>query len=375
MGYPERSIFDVVATPTSSSKNLKTIPNLLHLSDDLLIFFLSSWLDVRSLGLLDIAVANRNNRLLWQKCLSATNASVFDDWRYNHSSISWLIQRRISATKIQINYRNGMKVSDATFDGIHIPLLRSIYLSNCTGMTDRGVLTIVKGCSHLQLIDLTRCISVTDRAVAALSQRCPKLQSINLTRCPLITDVSLRNIAKGCVQLVSINLECCNITDHGIAALVQRCRLLKSVNLMNCENITDLCLDSLAKGVNLTSLNLEHCNITDIGLLALALGCYSLQFLNLSHCRNITDYGMDVIANGCTALESVVLSNCEQISDASLISLSRMCPKLKSINMQSCINVSDAGVICLAKGCVELQVVDFSDCDITDLGLCSLVRR
>ena len=144
----ERSIRDLVPTPTSSSQNSRTTPNLLHLSDDLLIFFLSSWLDVRSLGLLDIAVANRNNRLFWQKCLSATNASVFDDWRYNHSSISWLIQRRISATKIQINYRNGMKVSDSTFDGIHIPLLRSIYLSNCTDMTDRGVLSIVKSAAN-----------------------------------------------------------------------------------------------------------------------------------------------------------------------------------------------------------------------------------
>ena len=50
---------------------------LFDISDDWLIY-LVSWLDISSVGNLDIAVAHRHERLVWLRCLRAMDAKTID---------------------------------------------------------------------------------------------------------------------------------------------------------------------------------------------------------------------------------------------------------------------------------------------------------
>ena len=100
--------------------------NFLSLGDDLLIYFLSNWLDVRSLVGLDLAITNHVERLLWKKYLSGINARVFDDWLYCHQSIRWLISRTVRVSNFFINCKAKPHINDATFEGINTPFLQKL---------------------------------------------------------------------------------------------------------------------------------------------------------------------------------------------------------------------------------------------------------
>ena len=72
------------------------------LSDDLHIYILSNWLDIRSLSTLDVAVSSNTLRPYWMSLLHSISASVIDDWDHNLSSMTWLTRRRICSSRLHI---------------------------------------------------------------------------------------------------------------------------------------------------------------------------------------------------------------------------------------------------------------------------------
>ena len=119
-------------------------------------------------------------------------------------------------------------------------------------------------------------------------KRFSELRTLDLSQCENITDTSVRKVARGCSNLKSLNLRgCVNINNIHLGG----CSNLQSLDLADCWRITDACLAEVGRGgcSNLQSLNLEGCfKITNTSLYEVARGCLKLETLNLRFCRNIT---------------------------------------------------------------------------------------
>ena len=189
------------------------VPSFLNLlSDDLQRFFLSLWLDVRSLLTLDVAVSSDTLRPRWMMLLQTLKSPAMDDWYHRMESVMWLSRRGIRASRLQMKKR---------VRGCDILLLETsnlVYLGlrGCSNITDQCVIDIVMRCRMLLGIELGDCIKVTDVGVIALGTGCGKLQSIDLSGCYMVTDAGVTALSHGCGKLQSITLrDCKKVTDAG----------------------------------------------------------------------------------------------------------------------------------------------------------------
>jgi hypothetical protein len=76
---------------------------LFKLNEDLLVYIFTEWFDVRSLGVIDIAVTNRLDRRNWLLCLSMMSTMALDDWYHDNSSIKWFSKRKIRLNDIRVS--------------------------------------------------------------------------------------------------------------------------------------------------------------------------------------------------------------------------------------------------------------------------------
>ena len=192
---------------------------LLHvLSDDLHRLLFCQWLDVRSLVTLDVAVSSSTSRPYWTRLLGSLRSQSIDNINHTSSSLHWLIQRGICASRIQ------MKVNAWEVPGCDLALLKTndllhLGLNSCRKVTDECISEAVKGSNRERDGDCRRCYEVADHVVSALSYRCGQLQSIDLEGCNKVTNVGISALSVGCGQLQSINLKFSGkVTDAGISA-------------------------------------------------------------------------------------------------------------------------------------------------------------
>jgi Leucine-rich repeat (LRR) protein len=208
-----------------------------------------------------------------------------------------------------------------------------------------------------------------------------QLTSLNLSDCENISDLSpLASLT----QLTSLNLaRCTRISDLSpLARLTQ----LTSLDLTRCTRISDL--SPLARLTQLTSLDLTRCmQISDLSPLARLT---QLTSLDLTRCMQISDLsplarltqltslslsGLGLIDN-LSPLESLAqlnildLSGCTQISD--IIHLAKL-NQLKLLNLNGCGQISEFAPLA---NLTQLDSLYLSGCDlISDLtSLADLVQ-
>ena len=196
------------------------------LSYDVHILFLSLWLDMRNLAILDIAFSNNGSRPYWMTLLHSLRSCIIDDWGHNMSSLMWLIRRGIHARRVQ------MKEDAWLVRGCDLLLLETadiehFGLSGCSELTDQCIMNMVNVCGKLTSIDLNECNKLTDTGISPLGARCGQLKSINIAGCGKVTDAGISALGAGCGQLQSINLWGCDkVTDVGRSALGAGCQYL-----------------------------------------------------------------------------------------------------------------------------------------------------
>lgn len=334
---------------------------LFRVSDDWLISLLEDWLTVKMIGVLDMAVTNNVERTLWFGSLRRTKANAFSHFLYDNSSIRWLIKRGPSTTSIQIMPSKESEITDSTFDGICVPSLLSVDLSNCTNLTDSGVESIAKGCHSLQSIKLELCRKLFNNgSLNGLAFNYSKLESLNLNCCANFTDDCLIDLAKGCPHLSCIDLTNGQyITDDGLEELVKGCRQINEIVLSNCYRITDDGLISLANNLpRLQMIDLTRCrDITDRSIAVLAKKCPELIHIDFNRCRNVTNRGLEYIASGCHQLEYINVNRLRRISDQGLAGMVQECRKLRNLVLDDCgVNVTDAGIAELRRNYVNLVI-------------------
>jgi hypothetical protein len=225
---------------------------------------LCTWLNVESLGVLDIAVSSHGARKPWLTILKSIGCQAIDVWCHSHSSMIWMMLRGLHVTQVLVNINHKDRVSDETFVAVGITCggisyddevksgsiwsmwderkyLLSINLSGCRGFRDMGISALTNGYGQLHTINLSKCQGITDMGVSALGDGCGQLHTIDLDGCQGITDMGMSALADRCGQLHTINLAGSHsITDMGLSALADRCGQLHTINLNDCHRITDM---------------------------------------------------------------------------------------------------------------------------------------
>ena len=349
------------------SKSSAPHPMLFQLGDDLLVHFVSDWLDVVCLSKLDISTSCSYSRPIWEVCLRLINAKAFDGWCHCRSSLEWLIKRTLMVTSIQTLPHAALTLSDISLKGIKLHSLKSVNLNNCKCITDDGIALIAKGCPNLLTVNFRRCDCMTDVSITALALGCPQLQTIDLTSCSSISDMSLTVLAWRCQHLRSIKLKLCTaITDGGVVALALGCPALQSIDLSGCDNVTNICLRAISEKCHqLNSIHLDNCyKISDAGLKSLSAGCKNLVKIYFAACDLISDLGICALAKGCPGLVYICCKGVVRLSDVGVIALVKSCLDLHTINIRGCVRVTFAGVLGIAQGCHKLQTVDIRGCQL-----------
>lgn len=116
------------------------------------------------------------------------------------------------------------------------------------------------------------------------------LRVLKLGNCNKISDVSLIYNCK-LPELREISLSRCQqISVEGIRALVENCPGLETVNLAECHNISDKCIELLSQLPRLKALDISRCyQLTDFALDYIALNCRRIRQINVVGCRNMSD--------------------------------------------------------------------------------------
>ena len=300
------------------------VRDLLHaLSGDLLDLLVSQWLDVRSLGTLDVAVSSNISRPYWIMLLRSFRSASIDGMDHSASSLAWLLSRRICTSRVQ------MKVDAWRVPGCDLSLLKTVNLfhlglNGCKSVTDECLVKAVTRCVKSRTEYPRRCKRTANAGVSASGAGCGQLQSIDLGGCCLVTDVGVLALGAGCGQLQSIDLAYCRmVTDVGVSALGAGYVKLLTFFSSNCDQVTDVGISALGAGCGqLQSIDLGGCSlVTDVGVSALVAGCGQLQSIHLAYCRLVTDVGVSALGAGCGQLQSIDLRDCSLVTDVGVLAL------------------------------------------------------
>ena len=137
-----------------------TPPSLFSLNDDLQILFLSLWLDVRSLSVLDVAISCHILRPCWMTLLPCLRSPSVDDWGHCLSSLMWLSRRGIRASRLKMEMDTS-RVLVCDILQVETSDLVSLGLRKCCNITYQCLPDVINRCPHLRSINLGGCRLVT----------------------------------------------------------------------------------------------------------------------------------------------------------------------------------------------------------------------
>ena len=307
----------------------------------------------------------------------------------------WVVKRGIRLESLKIGDSRRLSTSDiygGTLFGLNVSSLQCIDLRK-SGIGDEDVLSMARGCPCLAEICLSGCDGVTNASLAALGKSGRQLISMDIGECSNVTDEGLEGFADGCLnmrvvklldELDTTNIEekcllgCMNISKSDASDSVISSSLLRHVNPIRCDQITDIGISALARSCpQLSNIDLHDCKqITDIGMSALARSCSNLYSIKLSSCDQITDMGISEIAHRCSHLNDIDISFCDQVTDMGISALAHSCPTLSNINLTFSRNKTDEGISAIANSCHLLSDINISFCEqITDVGISALACR
>ena len=95
---------------------------------------------------------------------------------------------------------------------------------------------MMKDGSLLEEIDFGFCYKLTDNAVKIIAFNTrTRLKSLNISWCQNITDKGVMYLGQFCTSLVKLDVSWCNkLTNIGIQALVNNCQKLRIIDLRYC---------------------------------------------------------------------------------------------------------------------------------------------
>jgi hypothetical protein len=161
----------------------------------------------------------------------------------------------------------------------HCPLLEHLNISECSKISDVGVVRILTACERLKFVDLCG-TAISDETLNAF-MNCPLLHTIKLIDCDMISDDGMYSVIDSCPLLECVDLYGCScLTDLTILALIKNSKHLKNVDVGDTM-FTDFALSVLVDNCHtLTSLLCAGGELTNGLILRAVRGAKSVIFNN-----------------------------------------------------------------------------------------------
>ena len=248
---------------------------------------------------------------------------------------------------------------------------------HCRGKGDRFLEACAKHRRDLgskgEKLDFTQCPNVTDWGLACLVESCPQLAPNKI----LSNAKGIEFIAQVSVfrpELLDIDLQACpEVTDTALASLVRGCRKLAPERILSSAK-GDLFLEAVAEvHPNITSIDLLTCHrVTDQGLAKLVAGCAKLKPDKCNSEAKGDDF-VKAIAEHHRHLTTINLQNCAAVTDGALALLLQSCPNLHPDKILSP-NKANAFVKAVVQHRPNIKAIDLGNCpSIADETLAMLV--
>jgi hypothetical protein len=184
---------------------------------------------------------------------------------------SWLINRRISLTKMSFSPISGWSGGILVDNDFTKLVALSHNLVNCNldsnvHITDASIGLMLNTCSnlqalsikyvvrlngsgfllsttmlpHLKKLDLRGCLHLHDDGIAAFTKRIPNLKEIAFADNQRVTDITVIELACNCCQLEGIHFDrMIHITEDSISLLIEKCQNLRQITLKALYNVRE----------------------------------------------------------------------------------------------------------------------------------------
>lgn len=102
-------------------------------------------------------------------------------------------------------------LNDKVNDGSVLPLavctrVERLTLTNCQGLTDSGLIPLVRSNQHLLALDISGDINITETSIFAIAENCRRLQGLNVSNCKQISNESMTKLAENCKYIKRVGL-------------------------------------------------------------------------------------------------------------------------------------------------------------------------
>ncbi|KAH9305577.1 hypothetical protein KI387_009981, partial [Taxus chinensis] len=257
-------------------------------------------------------------------------------------------------------------------------------LGNLRNSTDRKSWSIVcKQFYCLEALCKERLQLLRGKLLARILQRYGNLQHLDLSLCSQITDQCLEKVARigdkeadaisQAKNLQSLKMVKCQlISDLGLVCIAARCSKLHHLNLKWCVGISDLGIELVAvKCRELRFLDISYLQITNRCIASITQLAY-LETLILAGCLSVDDEGLDILRDGCKSLQSLDISKCQNVSCSGIISLASGSIALQQLILAYCVPQVTSALFASLQKIESLRLIKFDGCEISSSGLESI---
>jgi hypothetical protein len=363
---------------------------------DIVTGIFSHYLTLEDISRLDVAICDKEKRLLFLSILRECILNLKKDQYYKKGSIIYMSLRGVKIRHLlnsdeKDTYSDDEVLKIADF-GNALESLR-LYPSHISSST---IVAVIESCRNLQELKFSHGKSITDDIVFKIGECSHSLlnldfgESLQQNYNVHVNESSWKILALNCPLLQSLNLNSTSVTDASIKIILASCHQLKSLSLCNCGMITDcafvkfIAYNLSGKKVDFSGNNwgylTDGCKVSDLTEVTqftketfnkILYCCFQMQ-----HHRNSKD-PMHILDNDLFVeiqnldlpnLTHLDLSQCGRLTDLSLLLISSGCPNLQNLNL-CCTKIKDGftnfnigSFYKLAEGCPKIRVLDLSYC-------------
>jgi hypothetical protein len=247
------------------------------------------------------------------------------------------------------------------------PILENLDLTGCQWAT-----SVLSGSlpelARLQQINLSMSNIYSEVALSMLLQKCPLLKILNLNMCKAITGESLAAISLS--QVEELHLRDSGVTQKGLEILLQKCPKLTSLDLSDCGGISGDLLLNIPLLAHLRDINLDGSKIKLNILEPLLQACLNLRRLDVRDVGILTSKIISAISHLPELKELFMNAN---LVEENLKALLQNHSGLKTIMVE--LASSTTGESLESIPLTQLEKIEIDGTGITDAGFEILLRK
>ncbi|KAL5255447.1 hypothetical protein ACHWQZ_G010871 [Mnemiopsis leidyi] len=284
-------------------------------------------------------------------------------WRYlsikcgtHDATLGRIIEKHPFITHFK--YVNNNKITEAGLARVFVqcgPTLSHLFLDACDLLSSDLISAIVEYCVSLSHLDISSNTCVDDVTICQLAT-CQSLNSLDISNCDRVTDGGLEVLITQRPLRKLLASYLLDVRVRTIENLVAFCSLTLHTLHLDGGNLCDEDVAKIGQITSLRELEIQYCDeITDVGVIALSRLSH-LSIIRLYRCFNLTSCSVSEIAMKCSYLNQLVLSDCSEIDDRGLLSVGRHCSYLEKLGLAQSYNhtVTDVGLSAVLLGCGRL---------------------